>query len=216
MPSNLEIDLLNQRDNTVIDILYAEFIPPIFLFCLILLEDQQAAEDATQEALVKMWTTPDERFITEQDVRDYLFIVARNKCIDICRKNKRYKAKLRELRHNNNFEDPMVLLAWQEAEIINELHKAISRLTPEEAAVIKLWFWHDRNNSEISSTLNISPSTLYRRKKSAIDKLRKMLKNKCLVITVILLLSIVCAALFPKKTFQNLAVFYYLFVFNMG
>jgi RNA polymerase sigma factor (sigma-70 family) len=216
MSGNQEIDLFNHRDNTVIEKLYTELFPPMLSFCLNLVGNKKAAEDATQEAFINLWTASHEQFDTIQGIKNYLFILVRNKSADIRRKNKLHKEKLRQLSYSNDFEDPTILSAWQQTETINELRDAINRLPPGEAEVIKLFYHDGIKAAQIADMLQISLRTVYRRLQSATNKLRKTMKNKWVIITVILMLSNIYAVLPPKKTFKNLAVFIHQFVFTMG
>ncbi len=216
MISKHEIDLINRRDYLISEKLFNQLHSKIFLYCLIVLKDDKDAEDVAQDVFLALWINHHVKFEKEQDIRNYLFILARNKCFDILKQNLLHKSKLRNMALNNNFEEPDFLSICQEAEIIDELHKAISLLTSEEAQVIIFTYWGNLNDLQTSQTLDISLRTLYRRKESATDKLREVLKDKYFLITALPALIIVCTVFLPKKTFEILAVFYDLIVFNTG
>jgi RNA polymerase sigma-70 factor (ECF subfamily) len=75
---------LRDRDEDLFETWYRCHRAPLENYCTRFLRDGATAADVTQEALLRAWTRRDQ-FVSETQVRPWLFRVARNLCIDTIR-----------------------------------------------------------------------------------------------------------------------------------
>lgn len=75
---------LRDRDEDLFETWYRCHRAPLENYCTRFLRDGATAADVTQEALLRAWTRRDQ-FVSESQVRPWLFRVARNLCIDTIR-----------------------------------------------------------------------------------------------------------------------------------
>jgi RNA polymerase sigma-70 factor (ECF subfamily) len=84
----LRATLVRDPDEDVFDHWYRSHQRPLQSYCTRFLRDTAAAADVTQETLLRAWTRRHD-FVSDAQVRPWLFRVARNLCIDTIRSRSR-------------------------------------------------------------------------------------------------------------------------------
>jgi RNA polymerase sigma-19 factor, ECF subfamily len=216
MLTNKEIGLFNNRNPEVITRLHEELLPPIRLSILSIFIDidEETMEDIILDSFIKLWDSKS-RFITGQDLKNYLFIIVRNECVNIFRRNQNHFNMVGGPMNEINYELPNFSLVQDDAEICNNLTKMLKLLKPKEAQIAELSFIDGKKDNEIAMEINVSLSTVKRLKKFVKQKLKKLLNNMPVIITVIFTIPAPCIWFLSKKSFKILTLFNHFLVFIM-
>jgi RNA polymerase sigma-70 factor (ECF subfamily) len=143
-------------------------------FCLHLLADHAAAEDAAQEAFVALFRYRD-RYVVGAAPRVLLYRMARHACLDMARR-RRGAAPAHACPDSP---DPAPGAAeWAEAsERARAVRAALARLTPAQREVLALAHFEGFTYSEIARTLGVPPGTVASRAAAGYRALRKLLEQ---------------------------------------
>lgn len=146
----------------------------IIRFAVYYLEDEHEGEDIAQETFLKVYEKWDE-ITTEEQMRSYLYITAKNLCIDRIRhqnvKDDYQNQRIKENKISNEGEEEAFLSEVTYQETLRQLYRAIDELPPQTKRVIMLSL-EGKSNSEIAESLNISVNTVKSLKKTAYKSLR--------------------------------------------
>ncbi|MBR1800087.1 MAG: sigma-70 family RNA polymerase sigma factor [Bacteroidaceae bacterium] len=119
-----------------------------------LLGNPQDAEDAVQEAFIRLWQRRD-RVPVDEDLDAYCRMLVRNLCIDLLRKGRLPEAEA-------TVEDVLVadaqsaLSALEGKEAVAEVEEAIHQLPENQQRVVELHVLHDRSLNEIEQATGFS------------------------------------------------------------
>jgi RNA polymerase sigma factor (sigma-70 family) len=107
----------------------------------------------------------------------WLYTTAKNKLLDIARKERRFRNKKQEMKQfSENFDDPTKRLHEYDREVMRRyLETAIEKLSPRSSDVMK-GAMAGKSNKEIAETLNMSISTVKSHKSRSMATLKKTLK----------------------------------------
>lgn len=154
---------------------YDSHADSIFRFCLFKLSDREEAKDLTQETFTKVWG-----YMTRggevRNIKAFLFQTARNLIIDKYRK--KYTDSLevmQEAGFDPQFEEEVEIEEKIDAEIASQLLKELS---DEYREVVTLRFVEEMTVQEIAEALQENPSNVSVRLHRALNKLRKLYKEK--------------------------------------
>jgi RNA polymerase sigma-70 factor, ECF subfamily len=156
----------------------------VFSLCLRLLQDQDEADSATQDAFLKAYQA-----LKKEDAKDlddpsrWITRIAVNTCLDRLRSR-----KWRFWRRRPGVDEPaalaMVRSAAPEAEdryfagqISARLNAALTRLSARQRAVFVLRHYHSRSLEEIGDLLGLDVGTVKAHMFRAVSKLREELRD---------------------------------------
>jgi RNA polymerase sigma-70 factor (ECF subfamily) len=164
------IDLLLQRDRKAFERLYDDYSAAIYGLVLKILRDEALAEDAMQDAFVRIW----QKIHTYDESKGRLFTwmlnVARNIAIDKLRANGSRKAELTsslQLQHMDS-KGPSTLMQVEHIGV-SEL---VSSLPPDQKMVIELIYFLGYTQAEVSEEFHIPLGTVKSRVRLAMNHLR--------------------------------------------
>lgn len=136
-------------------------------------------EDAVQEVFLKLWMKWDGlKDMSEQELKDYVFIVLRNYISNERRKNKRPKWNEIDFlkRYSNTFPGHYV----QEDILVKEgiliYQRAVERL-PKRERMVYIYHQHDYSVDDIAEKLNRSRSTVHNQLTSAYKSVKVYLNK---------------------------------------
>ncbi len=142
------------------------------------LQNEELAEDATQEALIHIARSVQQfRGKSEESERAYVCVIAHNAAVDLYRKEKRHLEHKTDPRY---FEMPMqedFLGNIAQGDIINK----IKELPPQKRRILELWAFHGESRKAIAKTLGISYNVVQKELRSAQELLYKKLKEADLI-----------------------------------
>jgi RNA polymerase sigma-70 factor, ECF subfamily len=170
-------------DTDAFDELARRFQARLFHFCLRRLSQRQAAEDAVQETLLKVWK---HRLSFRQDskVSTWIFALAVNLCRDYWRKSKPESSLTRpevaiaaEWSQLRRPEDSPEDLA-QDHQVSELLLQALETLPPQTAALLKAKGAQDLTLEEAGKLVGLSPSAARAAASRAYKKLKIFMLKK--------------------------------------
>lgn len=165
-----------ERDRTAFSRLFNHFAPRLKAYLMRLGADSAGAEELVQEVMLLVWRRADTFDPAQANASTWIFTIARNKRIDILR---------RERRPEIDAEDPALVPATPEpadttVEAYQEavrLKAAIRALPEEQADLLRRAYYEDKAHSTISNECGLPLGTVKSRLRLALDRLRKALRE---------------------------------------
>ena len=144
--------------NIAFEILYKEYYSRVFGLCRRLLNSNELAEDAVQEAFMRAYRSFG-KYDPEQPFWQWIAAIANNHCIDVLRRHTRSKALFGD--ETTEYEQlaeagasiPAELIAMEAAEA---LKGAITRLPHRYRVPLVLAYFNGSSYDEIAAQLDIS------------------------------------------------------------
>jgi RNA polymerase sigma-19 factor, ECF subfamily len=171
------------------NIIFNSYYRSVYTFALRLLNNEAEAQDVTSDAFIKVWQMRD-RFTTQEHIKLFLHIVARNSSFNILDKRKtesRYNEQLlKALEQNeaNIFEVEII-----RNELFKRIYEEIDKLPAQQRNILLLVLNEGLSNEEIAKRLNYSDSVVRNEKSRAIKKLRLAFLDKPLFLAFLMLLT---------------------------
>ncbi len=179
--SNNLIKLARQGEPAAVEELLAKFRKPLYIYACHYLGNEFEAEDALQEALLKIFKgLPNFKGLSSLET--WMFRILTNVCIDQKRRQKNQPV----MYSCNNDEEglsievpdqrPLPDAEVETAELHQSVHNALSKLSPEHREVLILHDLYDFKYQEISKIVGIGIGTVKSRLFYARQELKKHLK----------------------------------------
>ncbi len=136
--------------------------------------NESDSEDAVQEAFIKLYLEYDRyRDYSEKGIVSLLYIITKNKAIDMYRK--KHKCSLTFIEYNDEvIPDPISL----NGEANHPLLSALSRLPGTDKDALLLKYYYEYDIKEIAEMFKISTQGAYKKIKRAKAKLSEALKEE--------------------------------------
>lgn len=145
-----------------------ELIDPLRRY-LLRRTDPATADDVLSETLLVCWRRFDE--VPEQPL-PWVYGVARNCLANAERSHRRQRRVAARVAAMDPPRDEEVPPSGAD-----DVHKALARLRPEEAELLRLWAWEQLTPAEISTVLEVTPNAVSIRLYRAREKLREELRK---------------------------------------
>ena len=165
------------RDRAAFATLYSYFAPRVKGWLIRQGADPAAAEELAQESLLMVWTRAATFDRRQSSVSTWLFTIARNKRIDVLRREKRPE-----------FDplDPALVpapaaaqdAAYDAVQDEERLQRVIATLPAEQAELLHLAFYEDRSHRDIAVLRGLPLGTVKSRLRLALARLRKALDGE--------------------------------------
>ncbi len=166
---------MDLRENGAFKIFYLQHFKTITNFCNAYLKDMEAARDVAQESFFRLYQNREQIYF-EDYAKTWVYMVARNICVDHLRHQKFQSGDLKDIQEtflsDNYFLDQIT-----QQEVIYHIQTAVNSLS-EQTRKITLLSLQGKSNAEIAEILNISINSVKTLKKLAYKKLRNILKNE--------------------------------------
>ena len=159
--------------------LYTDHFQAVWGFCNSYLKDKEQAMDATQEAFFKLYERLNDSY-TKQNAVAFIYITAKNICMDILRRNKFTIEDAEKLKEELPSEDS-ILEEIATQEMIRCVHAAISQLSGRSLEIATLAL-EGKSNPEIATILGISLNSVKSLKKGMYTQLRKIIGHKYIIL----------------------------------
>jgi RNA polymerase sigma-70 factor (ECF subfamily) len=156
----------------------------VYLLCLRMLQDQEEADSATQDAFLKAYRALEKGTPPPDDPARWVTRIAVNTCLDRLR-SRRWQF----WRKRPNAEDEQLILSLERerrpdaeehvfaGQIQRRLAAALERLSVRQRAVFTLRHFEDRSLDEIAQLLDLDVGTVKAHMARAVAKLREELKD---------------------------------------
>lgn len=164
-----------KETRTLIEEQFTSVYAPLVLYCNKLLrkfeESDEYAKDVAVKAFMKAF---DFEFKSATHLRQFLFVTAKNECINLLRAKTTHKKFEKEFLFLHKEEDNF---DWMEAEIIDRMYhyinKRISKLSSFDRSVIRLHLFKGLSLSEIAKLKGKSIRTIQRVRKDFMTRIEK-------------------------------------------
>lgn len=161
-----------QGNKAAFEAVYDTYRSQLYYFIKRIVEERQEAEDIAAETFIKLWKLR-ANFETHQNIKAFLFVTARNACLDYLRSVERKSSSQQALQYILS-QDSDVTLSQDEiqAEVLKRIHNEIENLPPKCRQIFKMAYLKGLKNEEIAGQLQLSYQTVKNQKVRAIKLLR--------------------------------------------
>jgi len=168
-------------DASALEMLYDRYAPAVMGLALKMLADRATAEEVVQETFWRVWRGADSFRAQRGTVAGWLFGIARNFIIDVCRRrNVRPQPALDdgEAQRIERAPDPDADVAESARLAIRhaQVRAALSALPDAQRRVIELAYFGGMTRQEIADTTGEPLGTIHTRARLALQKLREALQ----------------------------------------
>jgi RNA polymerase sigma factor (sigma-70 family) len=179
--AGLEADLravAERHDREAFGRIFAFYAPRVKAYLRRLGAEDAVAEDLTQEAMLSVWRRAQQFDPRRAALSTWIFTIARNKRIDALR---------RDRRPDYDPEDPAIVEPVDDAprgdqvaeteQIKLVVQRAIDGLPPEQAQLLRIFYFEEKPHSAIAEELGLPLGTVKSRLRLALSKLRVTLSG---------------------------------------
>lgn len=163
----------DHRDRTAFAELFDHFAPRVKGFLIRSGADATLAEECTQDVMAALWHKAHQFDPTRASVATWIFTIARNRKIDILRRQRRPEPEDLTWGPEAEPEQEDVLNLQQETEILGSALKA---LPPAQRELIDKAYFGDLTHSEIAAQTGLPLGTIKSRIRLALERLRHAMK----------------------------------------
>ncbi len=163
-------------DRGAFDILYKEYVTPVYRYVYIRMRSKEDTEEVVQETFLKAFQALPRYEHSKETMLPYLFTIARNLLINH-RKKKRPDAMLPE-EMDRQGGDGDTMKGSIEREEREELQKAMEVLSLLEREVIELRFFGELTYAEIALQLGKREDAIRQHVTRALKKMRENMQDK--------------------------------------
>jgi len=152
------------------------YFPVLCRYAQKILQDESLAKDVVQETFIKLWKY-EGSFSTPAGLRGFLYVAARNGCLNLIRGREREEDRhLKVAAENPDSVDP-VLNEILQAESIALIYQVVREMPKKMQQVFFLSFEEGLTIAEIAREMNTSQKTVRNQKYKALVSLRKKFRN---------------------------------------
>lgn len=164
----------------------------LYSFIRKLIGDREEAEDITAETFVKLWKLR-ANFNTEENIKAFLYITARNACMDYLRYRQRQTVNKQAFGYTVTQQENNIPTSNDEIKtaVLKQLHSEIENLPTQCKRIFKMAWLEGKKNAAIAAQLSLTEQTVRNQKARAIKLLRVALENYNMELFVLFLLMMV-------------------------
>jgi RNA polymerase sigma-70 factor (ECF subfamily) len=196
MTIQLDSDTLlafTQGDKSAFSAVYNRYYDEILYFTHKLTGSKEEAEDITIEIFLKIFKIH-MRFTNEPNIKAFLYITARNNCLNFLRMVKQRKTDRKDFSDSseggaNEIEDLESQHAIIESLLIKEIYGAVEDLPERCRQVFKMIYIEGLEADVIAHQLSITTATVRSQKRHALDLLRIHFSDNQIALALIVTLS---------------------------
>ncbi|MBN2378988.1 RNA polymerase sigma factor [candidate division WOR-3 bacterium] len=161
--SEAEAQAVARAREKVLDKIYSDHAPMVYNLCFRMLGNRADAQDATQDAFVKVYANL-ERFAGRAKLSTWIYRITMNHCIDRLRRKRLKTVEISEMQASPSCNHDTRIA----------LEEAISSLSPSYRSVFVLHDIQGFHHAEIAEILKITPGS----SKSLLHRSRSILRKK--------------------------------------
>jgi RNA polymerase sigma-70 factor (family 1) len=183
MQSNrLEQTLQNNEDAVMLSfregskeafrLIYDQLVRPLTYFVENIIHNQQDAEDIVANAFYKLYHART-GLRSYEHVKRWMYVIVRNEAIDYLRARRRAHENQHDIAYLESGVIEQVETERVKASLLQDMYKEIEKLPKQRRKILRLYFFEQKNTTEIAEEMGLSPQTVLNHKSKAIDALRK-------------------------------------------
>lgn len=158
-------------------ILFQQYFRPLCFFAQSFIDDMEPAKDIAQEALYKLWNRR-ESFGTLDNIKAFLYISAKNACINYLKAEQRRTVRHQEVVRQAEQEADFVEILITREELLQKILLEIETLPEKYGSIIKLAFVEDLSHQQIAEQLAIPAATVRKQKERGLKLLQTIVLKK--------------------------------------
>lgn len=172
LPDNHYIDKVLTGDTEAFSELVGRYSERVFALCVRIVQNREDAQDVTQEAFIKIFDNLSRlRFRFESSFSTWVYRIAFNTAMSYIRKNRNAPGRITaEISDDHDTYDDSGR-EWQLA----QLEKTVESLSPEDRALIQLFYREERQITEIAEITSMSVANV----KTRLHRIRKKIGETC-------------------------------------
>ncbi|WP_205389232.1 sigma-70 family RNA polymerase sigma factor [Sulfitobacter sp. JL08] len=163
----------DSQDQAAFAEVFAHFAPRVKAFLMKSGADHALAEECAQDVMATLWRKAHLFDPTRASVATWIFTIARNRRIDVLRKQRRPEPEGLTWGPEHEPDQEDVLTLQQESE---HLAQAIAELPQAQRELIQQAYFGDLSHSEIAEKTGLPLGTIKSRIRLALDRLRHAMK----------------------------------------
>ena len=175
-PTSSDADLMRRivaQDQSALMALYERFGSQVYGLTLRVLRDSRLAEEASQDAFLKVWNKSEQWDPAKGQLDSWLLTIARYAAIDRLRREQKHNAAGATFPDALPDHTPSATIVgdrrWIDGQLLRQL---MAELPAEQAQVIELAFFQGMTHSELAEYLGWPLGTVKTRLRSGLQKLR--------------------------------------------
>jgi RNA polymerase sigma-70 factor (ECF subfamily) len=153
-------------------LIYDRMVRPLTYFVENIIHSQVDAEDIVANAFYKLFHART-GMRSYEHVKRWLYVIVRNESIDYLRAKTRQKESQYDLAYLETGVEEYAETERVRTILLQDIHKEIERLPKQRKTILRLYFFEQKNTSEIAEMMQLSPQTVLNHKTKALDALRK-------------------------------------------
>jgi RNA polymerase sigma-70 factor (family 1) len=167
---------------------YKSHYAALFFFVKRFVIDRAEAEDITAETFIKLWKIR-HNFDSHQNIKAFLYITARNACLDCLRARQRSTGMQQEMLYLLLQQNDITFLHDEiKVDVLTQVKEKIEGLPPKCKQIFKMAFLERLKNKEIAEKLGLTLQTVKNQKVRAIKLLRLALNKDLVLLTILFFL----------------------------
>jgi RNA polymerase sigma-70 factor (ECF subfamily) len=172
--NNEEAIMLSFREGNkdAFRLVYDQMVRPLSYFVENIIHSQVDAEDIVANAFYKLFHAR-ANMRSFEHIKRWLYVIVRNESIDYLRAKTRQKESQYDLSYLESGFEEMAETERVRTVLLQDIHKEIERLPKQRKTILRLYFFEQKNTSEIAEIMQLSPQTVLNHKTKALDALRK-------------------------------------------
>jgi RNA polymerase sigma-70 factor (ECF subfamily) len=179
-------DLFNGMESAFREI-YDRYYDKLYLSCFGIVQHTQEAEDIVVITFSKLFKRH-ANFQSLGQVQTWLFLTARNNCIDALRSRRSSQAKLEAaVELNSPSAENQAINDELDALLVERLFQLVEELPRQSRQVIRLRYLEGLKYRDIGAKLNISPRTVENLLRYALERLRSRMSTEKLALLLAIL-----------------------------
>lgn len=139
--------------------LYNRYNKKVYLYCNKILKNREDAYDVTQDIFVKI-SVSILKLKDPNTLVKWLFLVARNACLDLIQKNKRSSTTTLESEDLIPEDVFDMEAALGKEELFNKMESALNQLKPEDKTFLEAKYFHGKSVKDLTQTYGMSASAV--------------------------------------------------------
>ena len=171
----MELERIRLGDSEALNLLLREAWAPLVRYLLTILDSTEAAEDAAQEAFVRLWEQRDRW--APGSARGLLFRIGRNAALDHKRRSEVRRRFLRGRRPDPPPSPPTPEEELKGTELLLSFREALESLPPRRREVFELIRFRGLSHREVAELLEVSYQTVANHLRLAMRDLRHLLSD---------------------------------------
>jgi RNA polymerase sigma factor (sigma-70 family) len=172
--NNEEAIMLSFREGNkeAFRLVYDQMVRPLSYFVENIIHSPVDAEDIVANAFYKLFHAR-VNMRSYEHIKRWLYVIVRNESIDYLRARTRQKESQYDLSYLETGIEEQAETERVRTVLLQDIHKEIERLPKQRKTILRLYFFEQKNTSEIAEIMQLSPQTVLNHKTKALDALRK-------------------------------------------